>query len=63
MRRLGRVLSPTKKLFDGKPNVASNLAQEGGRDVAATVKGNRGAAAISMPVLLVRAALPNFAET
>lgn len=51
------------EVFDGKPDVAGDLPQQGRSDVPSFVHGNGGASAIGMPVLDVRATLSNGDET
>ena len=53
----------TQEFVGGQTDVGRDLAQQRGRDVATRVEGNSGAATVGVPELLVRAALPDLAET
>jgi hypothetical protein len=56
-----RAWSPgDQKLFHVQADVACDLPEQSGRDVASRVKRDRLSTSIGMTVLLVRAALPNF---
>ena len=52
-----RWLSTPEEFVDGETDVACDFSQQSGRYVSASVKGYRGAAAVSMSELLVRSAL------
>ena len=55
-----RWLSTPEEFVDGETDVACNFSQQSGRYVSASVKGYRGAAAVSMSELLVRFALSDL---
>ena len=55
-------LSASQEFFDGEADVPSDLSQQGGRNVPASVEGNGRGSSISMPELLVRSALTNLRE-
>ena len=57
------LLSPFKKLLDGQSNVFCNLPQENRREIAPFMNRHRGGSAISVTILNMRAALPNFDKT
>jgi len=61
--RFGCWLSVREKFLDGKPNIARDLAQEGGGDVPSTVERHGRRATIGMSELLVRPTLSHLNKT
>ena len=57
-----RPLPATEELLRRQADILGDLAEQGGRDVAARMKGNRRAAPIRVPVLLVGATPANLDE-
>jgi hypothetical protein len=51
-----------EKFLQRQTNVRGNLPKQRRRDVSAAMKGHRGAPAIHMAILPMRATLPNFGE-
>jgi hypothetical protein len=52
-----------EEFLDGKPYVRCDLAEQRGGDITASMERHCGAAPICMPVLPMRAALPNLCES
>ena len=57
----GAALPESEELLGGEPDVAGDLAEEAGGDVAG-VEGDGGASAVGVAVLAVRTALPGEGE-
>src|SRR5574340_1152509 len=55
-------LSTPQKLLHRNADILRDLPKKGGRDVVTGVERHRGAPTIWMPILLVRAPLPNLGE-
>ena len=58
----GSLVAPPQELIRCNANVLRNLAEQGRRDVATSVEGNRRPSTISMAELLVGTFLPNLGE-
>jgi len=56
-------LTVLEQIIDAQTDVPGDLAQQGRREVAASVKRHRGRATIGVAKLLVRTALPHFVKT
>ena len=57
---VGPPLASTEQLFDREPDVAGNLAEERGRNIAPRVEWNGRPAAVGVPILAMRPTLPDL---